>query len=187
MLQSLAGALGGALALPFVADGHPLLRDLIDQTKVGLADAKAATSEFTPAFLDKHQFATLELLAEQLIPRSTEARVAPFLDSLLSVSTSENQRRFLNSLGGFEQFAVQRHQTAWKALTAAQRHALLTEASTAAASDGAVSIRDHFNDMRSWVSGAYYSSEIGMRELGWTGQMVFTRLPGCEHTDGQHD
>jgi hypothetical protein len=34
------------------------------------------------------------------------------------------------------------------------------------------------------VSGAYYSSEIGMQELGWTGQMFFDKLPGCDHPDG---
>jgi len=26
----------------------------------------------------------------------------------------------------------------------------------------------HFENLKGWISGAYYSSEMGMRELGWT-------------------
>jgi len=49
---------------------------------------------------------------------------------------------------------------------------------------GKLTIRDHFNNLREWISGGYYSSEIGMRELGWTGQLFFDKLPGCDHPDG---
>ncbi len=34
--------------------------------------------------------------------------------------------------------------------------------------------------------GAYYSSEMGMRELGWTEDRVFASFPGCEHPEGHH-
>jgi hypothetical protein len=45
-------------------------------------------------------------------------------------------------------------------------------------------IRDHFENLKGWISGAFYTSEIGMRELGWTGEMFFQSLPGCEHQGG---
>ena len=32
--------------------------------------------------------------------------------------------------------------------------------------------------------GAYYSSEIGMRELGWTENRFFASFPGCTHPGG---
>lgn len=38
--------------------------------------------------------------------------------------------------------------------------------------------------MKGWVVGAYYSSEVGMRELGWTGDVMFESFPGCEHPGG---
>ena len=47
-----------------------------------------------------------------------------------------------------------------------------------------VTLRDHFDNLKGWISGAYYSSEVGMRELGWTGQVMFESFPGCEHPDG---
>ena len=46
------------------------------------------------------------------------------------------------------------------------------------------SSRDHFEEIKTRVSGAYYSSEIGMRELGFTGRTFFDGFPGCTHPDG---
>jgi hypothetical protein len=38
--------------------------------------------------------------------------------------------------------------------------------------------------LKGWISVAYYSSEIGMKELGWTPDRVFASFPGCEHPEG---
>src|SRR5437868_121376 len=64
-------------------------------------------------------------------------------------------------------------------LTSDQLRNLLT---TLSAPDSAN--HKHFNDLKDWISGAYYSSEIGMRELGWTPERVFSTFPGCSHADG---
>ena len=86
-------------------------------------------------------------------------------------------------------------------------HALLTKASTAepgarpggpgeprpasAAGAGtpppepAITIRDQFDHLKGWISGAYYSSEMGMRELGWNGNVFFEKFTGCQH-GGSH-
>jgi hypothetical protein len=203
MLQSLLGSFGAGFVLPFLADGHPMHDHLADQSKVAAADAQADRPDYTPEFLDRHQLETLAALAERIIPGSTTARVAPFLDSLLSVSVAASQRRLVSSLGAFEMLAIERHQRPWKALSASQQDELLTHASTAPSGQaplpsgggsrgatpaaGRLTIRDFFDDLRGWISGAYYSSEIGMRELGWTGQMMFDKLPGCEHPGGHRD
>ena len=47
-----------------------------------------------------------------------------------------------------------------------------------------ITLRDHFDYEKGWISGAYYSSEIGMRELGWAGENFFDAFPACEHSDG---
>jgi hypothetical protein len=186
MLQSLVGTVGAGFAFPFIAEGHPMQHHLSDQEKVATADANAAKRDFTPEFLDAHQLETLELLAERIVPGSTRTRVAPFLDSLLAVSDQDSQRRFLRSLGAFERLALDRQQRAWKSLTAAQQDELLTRASTAShgPAPDSLTVRDHFDDLRGWISGAYYSSEIGMRELGWTGQVTFDSFAGCDHPAG---
>jgi hypothetical protein len=51
----------------------------------------------------------------------------------------------------------------------------------AGAPERVVTIRDHFELLKGWIAGAYYSSEAGMRELGWTGTVIHERFVGCEH------
>jgi hypothetical protein len=199
VLQSLLSGVGASVALPMVADAHPMQQHLANQKKVAAADRKATAAAYKPEFLDAHQYATLEAIAERIVPGSTKARVAPFVDQLLAVDATTSQRAFLGAMGAFDMQSIEKFAKPWKSLTAAQQDELLTIASTAqpglkttvpaasgrpAVTEGAASIYDHFTNLRGWISGAYYSSEIGMRELGWTGEMFFTELPGCNHPEG---
>jgi hypothetical protein len=187
---------GGVLVFPLVASAHPIQHHLRDQDAIALADTKAVAADYVPEFLDPHLFDTLDKLAEQIVPGSTKANSAQFIDQLLSVTPLDEQRAFLQALGAFEQLAQTRAQAPWARLTEAQQYELLTFASiqkSGAPSDAGarsrpahVTIRDHFENLKGWIVGAYYSSEPGMRELGWTGNMFFTALPGCDHADGHN-
>ncbi len=48
------------------------------------------------------------------------------------------------------------------------------------------SLREHFENLKEWISEAYYSSEAWMRGLGCTENRVFEKIPGCEHPEGHH-
>jgi hypothetical protein len=48
------------------------------------------------------------------------------------------------------------------------------------------SLNHHFNNLKGWISGAYYSSETGMTELGWTGEYSFENYPSCQHAEQHH-
>jgi Gluconate 2-dehydrogenase subunit 3 len=206
LLQTLAGSAASALALPALAGGHPIAEHLHDQAKVTRADTKARATNWKPAFLDQHQVDTVRVLAEKIVPGSTPAKSAEFIDSLLAVESEQNQRRFLSALGAFEGLAIAQAKKPWKDLSDADQIALLTKASTAesglprggggfgdlpraggaAAAGGekkepVATIRDQFDLVKGWISGAYYSSEAGMRELGWTGTVMHEKFPGCEH------
>jgi hypothetical protein len=129
-----------------------------------------------------------------------------FVDTLISVDTQENQKKFLASLGAFDHEAITQYHQPFKDLTADQQTEILTAASTAQAGspmqagrrrrrpvasakqgeEPVLTMRDHFENVKTWVSGAFYTSEVGMRELGWTGQVVFDSFPGCEHPDDHH-
>jgi hypothetical protein len=209
LLQTLVGGAGLGLALPSLGESHPMHEHLHDQARVSTADAKAKTAAWKPAFLDAHQVETVTILAEQIVPGSTKAKSAQFIDALLSVDTEQRQRRFIQALGAFEGMAIAHAQKPWKSLTEADRTTLLTKASTAepgspggpggpgaprpasAAGAGtppaepAITIRDQFDHLKGWISGAYYSSELGMRELGWTGNVFFEKFTGCQH-GGSH-
>jgi hypothetical protein len=199
----LMGAAGAGLALPAVAQDHPVRDHLAHPGRVAAADSRASAPAAKPVFLDAHQMATLTSLAERIVPGSTRAKVAPFVDQLLAVDTPDNQRKFLSALGWIDAEAAARYNHPWKALTEAQQTELLTAVSTAEPAEPphfwvrgeAVivpaplpkrppSTRDRFDELKGWIAGAYYSSEIGMRELGWTGQTFFASFPGCDHPDG---
>ena len=194
-LRAIAGGVGAGVAIPGLAAEHPVHRHLASASAVAEAEAAAAQARaaraWKPAFLDPHQAESFASLAEHVVPGSTKAAVTPFVDKLLSVDTQENQRRFLNALGTLEGNAIARFGRPWKALTAAQQVELLTAVSTAAGGErdaaGALARptpRDHFDNLKGWIVGAYYSSEIGMRELGWTGNVFHPEFPGCPHPDG---
>ncbi len=206
MVQRLLGGAGAGFVLPAVAASHPIHKHLTDAAALAEADAKAAAPDWMPEFLDPHQNETLIVLAERIVPGSTKAQVNRFIDLLLTVDTQENQKRFLTSLSAFEAESLNRFGHPFKALSENQQNEILTVASTekpghsegqgdwswfaVPSKEGSepprVTLRDHFENLKGWVSGAYYSSEVGMRELGWTGEVFFERFPGCEHPGGHH-
>lgn len=202
-LQILAGAMGAGIGVPGLAEGHPLHSHLADQASVAQAEAKAAAGK--PDFLDAHQLSTLRALAERIVPGASKANTAEFIDQLLAVDTQTNQRNFLTALGAFEGRAFARARRPWLALSDADQNEILTEASTmpsgvpeaepwtpgkpigtTSTTAGAprVTLRDHFDLIKGWIAGAYYSSEIGMRELGWTGNIFHAEFTGCPHPGG---
>jgi len=199
ILQSFAAGVGAAFAIPGIAGAqeHPVQHHMAAGTTAA-AQKKAAAAAYKPELLDAHQMKTLEVLAEAIVPGSTEAKVAPFLDTLLAVESAQNQKSFLSALGAFDMLAIEKNSKPWIALTAAEQDALLQTASTttpgtppgwpgAPASQPAgakITIGDHFNNLKGWIAGAYFSSEKGARELGWTDNVFHTELPGCTHPDG---
>lgn len=185
-LQTLLGGVGAGFALPAVVSAqHPVHAHLANPAAIENAQKKATTTAASPEFLDSHQMKTLEAVAEAIVPGSTSARVAPFLDQLLAVESAANQRAFLGALGALDMAAITRHGKAWIATTAAEQDAILRDASTA--DPKAAPMRGHFDNLKQWIAGAYYSSEPGMRELGWTGNVFHPELPGCTHPGGHQD
>jgi hypothetical protein len=104
--------------------------------------------------------------------------VQRFIDLLLSVDKPESQREFAESLAAFDGEAQKRFGKNFPALDEGEKNMILTDASLKQSN-----LHGHFKNLKGWVSGAYYSSEAGMRELGWTGDYAFEKFPGCEHPE----
>jgi hypothetical protein len=185
MLQTLMASVGAGVVIPGLAESHPFSRHAAAPLTLEQADAKLQTSGSRLEFLDQHQFDTLQSLAERIVPGSSRAKVSEFLDQLLAVENLDDQRTFLTALGVMEGQALARANRPWKDLAEADQIAILTSASTMASGRPVtLTLRDHFDLLKGWIAGAYYSSEIGMRELGWTGNVFHRAYPGCEHPDG---
>lgn len=182
-LQTLLGGVGAGFALPAaVSAQHPIHAHLANPAAIENAQKKAIAATPPLEFLDSHQVKTLAALAEAIVPGSTAAKVAPFLDQLLAVESAANQRAFIGALGAFDMAAITAHGKPWVAIGPAGQDAILREASTAEAKTAP--LRAHFENLKQWIAGAYYSSEPGMRELGYTGNVFHPELPGCTHPGG---
>jgi len=157
-----------------------------------------------PRFLSAHQVGTLDALAERIVPGSRAAGVSAFVDGQLALEGADRQQKFLAALSHFESLAIDGKGHPFLALDSAAQDAILEAASTMEAGvpeddrnwgwfqvpgtkapgPPKYSSRDHFEEIKMRVSGAYYSSETGMRELGFTGRTFFEGFPGCTHPDG---
>jgi hypothetical protein len=173
VLQSIAAGVGAAALAP-AAEAH-----------VHQAGAPAATqparrapagAAAAPVFLDRHAFDTLGAIADQIVPGAKAAKVPEILDRVLSVESPETQQRFLQALGAFEGQARAAHGKPWKALTAAQANGLLTTISAAPDSEA---VRRAFDVVKSGVSETYFATREGMKDLGWTGNMMFAPPAAC--------
>ncbi|MGH9435981.1 MAG: gluconate 2-dehydrogenase subunit 3 family protein [Terriglobia bacterium] len=207
MVRRLATAMtaGTAIAaVPGVAAAHPVHKHTMSDSTMQRAEAAAADKNWSPLFFDPHQNETFIVLAERIIPGSTGAQVNRFVDLLLSVDSLDEQKRFVNSLSAFEAYSLTNFQRPFKDLTEGQQNQVLTVASTEkpgsdlgkagrehilgpstheTTAERHLTLRDHFENLKHWVSGAYFSSEPGMKSMGWTGQVYFSSFPGCQHPD----
>lgn len=191
MVQRLLAGVGAGAAWPVVAASHPVYEHLGNDALLEEAE-KLGAADWKPVFLNAEQDETLRALGESIVPGSTKAQVNRFIDLLLSVDTAERQKKFVESLAAFEAEAQKRFGRGFPALDAGQRNLLLMEASAQPAGTGSAGsagkesqgLHEYFENLKGWISGAYYSSEQGMRELGWTGDYVFENFPGCKHPEG---
>jgi hypothetical protein len=145
------------------------------------ASRDLARPDWKPQFLDDHQNQTLIAFSDILIPvtdtpGAKAALVNRFLDQLLAVETHETQRSFLDSLAFLDGESFSRYRTAFVYLTPEQQTEILTfmayphtletwDENAPATYRG----HAHFKNLKDWVSRTYFSSEIGMRALGYTG------------------
>jgi hypothetical protein len=192
MVRRLLAGAGAGAAWPLVADSHPIHEILRNVAILDEAENLGA-ADWKPLFLNAQQNESLIALAESIVPGSTKAQVNRFIDLLLSVDKDIHKKELLAALAAFEAESQKRFGKGFPSLDDRQQNMLLTDAAAPAKSDAAGSagkenpgLREQFENLKGWVSGAYYSSEMGMRELGWSEDRVFASFPGCENPEGHH-
>jgi len=191
MVRRLLAAAGAGTAWPLMAASHPI-HELFRNAAVLDEAENLAAADWRPLILNAQQDETLSALAERIVPGSTKAQVNRFIDLLLNVDTAEHKQKFAEALAAFEAGSQKRFGKRFPSLDASQQNMLLTDASAHPAKEDSSDsagrenrgLHKDFENLKGWISGAYYSSEMGMRELGWTPDRVFASFPGCEHPEG---
>jgi hypothetical protein len=163
------------------------------------ASKDLAAPGWKPLFLDEHQNETLIVLSDLIIPATDtpgakEALVNRYIDLVLAAETPEVQLAFLNSLGYLDGESMRRFKAAFRYLAREDQDILLHALAypqtgsgwagdTNAVSDSG---HGHFEALKGRIMGAYYSSQIGEKELGWDGAFAHGPYQGCEHPEGEH-
>lgn len=203
MIVRLIGGAGAGMICVETGAAQSIHKHMVHGGPLAHADEQVAAAPWTPAVLDAHQNETLIVLAERIVPNSTKAQVNRTIDLLLSVDSAEDRQRFVDALSAIDHESQQRFGQPFKNISDAQQTELLTIASAkppgnrnrvpfSSRSDRSREERrtanstlyDHFDVLKHWTTRVYYSSEVGMRELGWTGEYFFDSYPGCQHPEG---
>jgi len=152
-----------------------------------------------PLFLDEHQNETLVILSDLIIPATDtpgakEALVNRYIDLVLAAETPDTRRAFLNSLGYLDGESTKRFKSAFRYLGADDQDLLLHALAyprNASNWTGEADVNPdkghaHFEALKERIMTAYYSSQIGEKELGWDGAFAHGPYQGCEHPEGEH-
>lgn len=148
--------------------------------------------------MDEHQNETVIALSDLIIPATDTpgakaALVNRFLDLLMSAETAETQRAFVAALSYIDGACMERYKAAFLYVAPEQQIEFLNLLAyphtheTWHEQNQPFPGHDHFEKLKSWISGAYYSSPIGLKEIGWDGSFPHGLFSGCGHASGEHD
>jgi hypothetical protein len=197
-----AGAFAGAVAAlrPAVAQGQDAKTNAeLTPAQSGVdASSDLMAPGWKPRFFDEHQNETLIVLSDLIIPATDtpgakEALANRYIDLVLAAEKPEAQKAFLNSLSYLDGESMRRYKAAFRYLKREEQDNLLHALAYPKAGSGwtgeAASAdvgHGHFEFLKQRIAGAYYSSQIGEKELGWDGAFAHGPYKGCEHAEGNH-
>lgn len=150
------------------------------------------------AFLNDHQNETLIAISEVIIPATDtpgakEALVNRYLDLLLSVQPSAFQQKFVDALAFIDSESQKQFGKDFVALAAEDQVWLVKPWAYPEDRDWWSDQENksdpghhHFPYLKAQIVDAYYGSEIGMKELGWDGEITHGPYKGCEHAENTH-
>jgi hypothetical protein len=135
-----------------------------------------AGAHWNPKFLTTQQNDALLALGERIIPGSTKACCNQTIDLLMTIESKAHQSELTDALAAFDAEAHTHHREKFSELLAEQQDAVLTSASIAGSP-----LNAKFQVVKEWLVDTYWSSQQGMHELGWNGQVAWTSFPACPH------
>jgi hypothetical protein len=178
-LQAFGATVGAAAVWPYLSD------------PAAEAFAAIQTTSAPPklAFLTAAQYATVDAVAETIIPADEHspgaraARVADYIDLLLAESDRQTQEAWTAGLTALDKASQERFGTPYARLTAPQASDLLADISRKEL-DPQTPLEHFFKATKSATIHGYYTSEIGIQqELEYKGNRFLQEFVGCTHPE----
>src|SRR6266536_279579 len=179
-LKALGTGIGTVAALPWLSDEGLLAFARIQET-----NAAPQLKVLAPA-----QFATLEVLVDAIIPTderspgAKQARVADYVDLLLSEGDRELTLQWIGGLAALDADAMSRFRTPFNRLGAGQVDTILRSISRNEKAPQ-TPLEVFFVMAKEATIRGYYTSKIGIHEeLRYKGNQFLKEFVGCQTEDG---
>jgi len=179
------------IAIAAAASGFPGFR----QWSFAFAPQQAVQmrpASYSPVFFTPAEYRTIDVLTALIIPSdgspgAREAGVAEFIDFMVS-EDAPLQYRFRYGLSWLDARAQAVHGGDFAGLRADQQKALLEPlAYRARFQPGQEDGRAFFRLLREYTVMGYYTTRIGLEELGYPGLRTYSKSPECPHVnDPEH-
>ena len=157
-----------------------------------VAAEKAATKVYTPKFFAAHQYKTLQALCQTIIPADSgsggaiEAGAPEFID-LLTSENSEYQVKLGGGLMWLDSTCSDRYGNLYLDCSPQQQKEILDQIAyrNNAVTDARLSQGvDFFSFLRNMTADGFFTSEIGIKYLGYQGSAFLKEFPGCPPVPG---
>jgi len=143
---------------------------------------------YSPKFFSPAEYATIERLAEMIIPSDTspgarEAGASEFIDFIVGADPGI-QYRFRYGLTWLDAHSQKLTSKAFRELSPEQQTAILEPlAYKAKFRAGEEDGREFFKLMREYTVMGFYTTEIGLKELDFPGLRRYSEATACPHGD----
>ena len=157
-----------------------------------VAAEKAATKVYVPKFFAAHQYKTLQSLCQTIIPTDAdsagaiEAGAPEFIDLLTSENTA-----YQVTLGGglmwLDSTCSDRYGNVYLDCTPQQQKEILDQIAyrnNAMTDDRLSQGVEFFSFLRNMTADGFFTSEIGIKYLGYVGSAFLKEFPGCPPVPG---
>jgi gluconate 2-dehydrogenase gamma chain len=149
------------------------------------AAAKKTAAPFKPKFFTPHEYATVNLLVDLIIPKdersgsATDAGVPAFMDFMM-IDQPARQTAMRGGLAWLDRESVSRYEKTFVACTAAERSKILDDIAwphkaTPAVSHGVA----FFNSFRDLTASGFFTTKMGIEDLRYVGNRYVPEWTGC--------
>ncbi len=162
--------------------GHPAPAE-----KAGAKKGAKKEPPFKPAFFSAREFAAVSAVCERIIPTDAtpgarEARVAEFVDLMVS-QQPELHGLYRKGLAWLEEEAQRRHKLAFVKLAAARQDAMLRSLGDVKEPAPENIPAQFFRSVRGLTVDGFYTSKVGLKDLGYIGNTYLLEYKGCTHPE----
>lgn len=188
VLKSLGmGAVAGSVLRAIPLEAAEYAHGLIEAEK-----ADAQSGDYTPKYFDAHGYKTLRSLCDTIIPAdadsggAVEAGAPEFIDLL----TSENvdyQTRLGGGILWLDSTCTDRYGSAYLECAPGQQKEILEQIAYRKNGMADQNLQygvDFFDLLRNFAADGFFTSKIGIKYLGYVGNVFLTEFPGCPPVPG---